>query len=81
MMHETHMIEPIIKGIAEHARKEGGKAVSKVRIKVGMLTGVREESFKETFRVLTKGTMLEKAELELTFFPGTNVQVLSFDME
>jgi hydrogenase nickel incorporation protein HypA/HybF len=80
-MHETHLIEPIIKGISEHAKKEGARAVSKVHIKVGLLTGVKEESFKETFAVLAKGTMLENAKIELTFFPGTIIQVLSFDIE
>lgn len=80
-MHETHLIEPIIKGISEHAKKEGATAVTKVHIKVGQLTGVKEESFRETFAVLTKGTMLENAQIELTFFPGTIIQVLSFDIE
>jgi hydrogenase nickel incorporation protein HypA/HybF len=80
-MHETHLIEPIIKGISEHAKKEGARSVSKVHIKVGQLTGVKEESFKETFAMLAKGTMLENAKVELTFFPGTIIQVLSFDIE
>jgi len=80
-MHETHLIEPIIKGLEEHARKEGAKSVSKIHIKVGQLTGIKEESFRETFGVLTKGTMLENAKVELTFFPGTIIQVLSFDVE
>ena len=80
-MHETHMIEPLIKGIAEHAQKEGGRVVTKIRLKIGMLTGVKEESFRETFKVLAAGTMLEKAELEITFFPGIRIEVLSFDVE
>jgi hydrogenase nickel incorporation protein HypA/HybF len=80
-VHETHLIEPIIKGISEHAKKEGGKAVTNVKIKVGVLTGVKEESFKETFVMLAKGTMLENAKIELTFFPGTIIQVLSFDID
>ncbi|MFH1046213.1 MAG: hydrogenase maturation nickel metallochaperone HypA [Candidatus Omnitrophota bacterium] len=80
-MHETHLIEPIIKGIAEHARKEGGRAVSKVRLKVGTLTGVKEESFRETFKLLAKGTALEHAQLEFTSFPGCRIEVLSFDIE
>ncbi|MFH1801052.1 MAG: hydrogenase maturation nickel metallochaperone HypA [Candidatus Omnitrophota bacterium] len=80
-MHETHLIEPIIKGISEHAKKEGARSVSKVHIKVGLLTGVKEESFRETFAVLAKGTMLENAEIELTFFPGTIIQILSFAIE
>jgi len=80
-MHETHLIEPVIKGISEHAKKEGAKSVSKVRLKIGEFIGVKEDSFKETFSVLAKGSMLENAELELTFFPGSRIEVISFDVE
>ncbi len=80
-MHETHLIEPIIQGIAAHAQKEGAQAVLKVRLKVGDLTGVTEDSFRNTFSMLAKDTLLEKAHLELTFFPGTQIEVLSFDID
>ncbi|OGW81426.1 MAG: hypothetical protein A3G33_01085 [Omnitrophica bacterium RIFCSPLOWO2_12_FULL_44_17] len=80
-MHETHLIQPIIDGITQHAKEEGAKSVTNVKIKVGQLTGVKEESFKETFSLLAKGTILENAKIELTFFPGTIIQVLSFDIE
>ena len=80
-MHETHLIEPIIKGICEHAKKEGGKKVTKVKLKIGQLLGVKEDTFSETFKVLSKNTILEGAELEITSFPGTRLEVLSFDVE
>jgi len=80
-MHESHLIEPVIKGISEHAVKEGAKSVKKIRLKVGEFTGVKEVSFKETFSVLSKGTLLENADLELTFFPGSRIEVVSFDIE
>ena len=80
-MHETHLIKPLIKGISEHAKKEGAKTVSKVRLKVGEFTGVKEDSFKETFSVLAKVSILENAELELTFFPGSRIEIISFDVE
>jgi len=80
-MHETHLIQPIIKGISEHAQKEGAKLVTRVRLKVGTLTGVKEDSLKETFTVLAKGTILENAGLEITSFPGTRIEVISFDVE
>lgn len=80
-MHETHLIEPVIKGISEHAKKEGAKTVSKVRLKIGELTCVKEDSFRDTFQVLAKGTILEDAGLELTFFPGSRIEVISFDVE
>jgi len=80
-MHETHLIEPIIKGITEHAQEEGAKKVSMVRLKVGQLLGVKEDSFRETFSVLAKDTILKDTELEITFFPGTRIEVLSFDID
>jgi len=80
-MHETHLIQPIIKGISEHAKKEGARAVIKVKLKIGLLNGVNEDSFQQTFKILAKGTILEHAQLELTFFPGTRIEVLSFDID
>ena len=80
-MHESHLIKPVIKGISEHAQKEGAKSVKKVKLKIGEFTGVKEDSFKETFSVLAKGTLLENAEVELIFFPGTRIEVISFDVE
>ncbi|MBD3264985.1 MAG: hypothetical protein GF375_07770 [Candidatus Omnitrophica bacterium] len=80
-MHETHLIQPVIKGISEHTKKEGAKRVSKIRLKVGDFIGTNKDSFKETFSVLAKGTECEGAELELTFFPSSHVEVVSFDVE
>jgi len=80
-MHETHLIEPVIKGILEHAKTEGAKDISKVRIKIGEFTGVKEPSFRETFKVLAKGTLLEKADLEINFFLASRIEVVSFDIE
>lgn len=80
-MHETHLIDPIIKGIAEHAKKEGGTRVKKLHLKIGELLGVEESSFKETFKILSKGSLLENTELELTLFPGTRIEVVSFDID
>ena len=80
-MHESHLIEPVIKGIDAHAKEEGAKSVSKVRLKVGTLLGVKEDSLRETFQVLAKGTLLEAAGLEITFFPGSRIEVLSFDID
>ena len=80
-MHETHLIEPIIQGISEHAKREGAQMVLKVRLRVGELTGVKEDSFKATFAILAEGTLLETADLEVIFFPGTQIEVASFDID
>lgn len=80
-MHETHLIKPIIEGISRHAKEEGATKVSKVRLKIGEFTGIKENSFRETFIVLSKGTLLENTELEITFFPGSRIEVVSFDID
>ena len=80
-MHESHLIKPIIKGLTEHAKKEKANKVTNIKLKIGELTGVKEDSFKETFKVLARDTILEGADLELVFFPGTKIEVISFDIE
>lgn len=80
-MHETHLIEPIIQGISAHAQREGAKSVLKVRLRVGELSGVNEESCKATFSILAQGTLLEEAELEVSVFPGNRIEVVSFDID
>jgi len=80
-VHETHLIKPLIDNISKHALSEGAKKVFKVRLKVGEFTCVKENSFRETFSVLSKGTCLENAELEITLFPGSKIEIISFDIE
>ncbi len=80
-MHETHLIVPIIKGIAKHAEEEGAKTVTRVQLKIGELTGVKEDSFRQTFAILAKNTILKDAKLEIIFFPSLRIEVVAFDCE
>ena len=80
-MHETHLIDPVIRGVVAHAEKEGAKRVTKLRLKIGFTLGVSEDSFRETFGLLSQGTLLEGALLEITFFPASRIEVVSFDIE
>lgn len=80
-MHETHMIQPVINDVCDHAKKEGAERVTAVRIKIGSFTGLAEESFRQTFGLLAKGTLLEDADLEINFFPAERIELVSFDIE
>lgn len=80
-MHETRMIKPVIQGVIQHAEREGAKEITKLRLKVGEMIGTNQESFTKTFKTLAEDTMLEDTELELTFFPGSGVEVVSFDVD
>ena len=54
-MHETHLIEPVIKGIMQHAREEGAHAVKKLILKVGLLTGVKDATTRKSPIATTNG--------------------------
>ena len=75
------LVEPVVRGMAHHARRMGASTVMRVRLMVGMLTGFEEESFKNTFSTLAKGTLLEGAEVEVSFYPGKGIEILSFDID
>jgi Zn finger protein HypA/HybF involved in hydrogenase expression len=80
-MHEPRLLGPVIKGIAEHAKKEGAKTVKTVRLKIGQRLKLQEVLVREAFISLTKGTILEGAKLELIYFPAYRIEVVSFDIE
>jgi Zn finger protein HypA/HybF involved in hydrogenase expression len=80
-MHEARLIGPVIKGIAEHAQKEGAQTVKTVRLKIGQRLKLQEAPLREAFILSTKGTILEGARLELIYFPAYRIEVVSFDIE
>jgi Zn finger protein HypA/HybF involved in hydrogenase expression len=80
-MHELRLLEPVIKGIDDHAKKEGAKTVKTVRLKIGQYLGIQDDAVRGTFITLTKGTRLEGAKLELIYFPAYRIEVVSFDID
>lgn len=80
-MLNADLVEPVVRGMAHHAKKMGASTVMRVRFMVGMMTGFEEESFKNTFSILAKNTLLEGAELEVSFYPGNGIEILSFDID
>jgi Zn finger protein HypA/HybF involved in hydrogenase expression len=80
-MHEARLLAPVLKGIEEHARKEGAKAVRTVRLKIGQRLKLEEPLVRKEFISLTKGTVLEGARLELIYFPAYRIEVVSFDID
>lgn len=69
-MHEMS----IAQNISDLVRKEidriqGVEAVTKIRLKVGMLSGVVPDSLSFCFGFVTEGTPLERASLEIDEIP------------
>jgi hydrogenase 3 maturation protease len=78
---QVQLIDAVIKGIVEHAGKEGARKVKSIRFKLGQFLGIKDDAFRETFTALAKGTMLEGASLEIVPFLSFRIDVVSFDIE
>ncbi len=65
-MHEMAVAENIIKVIEENLRqsKEKGQ-VKRIDLKIGKLTCVEPEALRLSFQVVSQGTFLEKASLNI----------------
>ena len=63
-MHETSIAMGLLQSLSELAEKENAKKITKVRVKIGKLSGIVVESFQFAFNVL-KGEFekIKNAEL------------------
>ena len=61
-MHELSITQSIVDAVCERA---DGRPVRRLRVRVGALTAVVPESLRFCFELVTEGTVLEGAELEI----------------
>ena len=66
-MHEYPVTEQIIKIAQETAIKNNAVKVTKVSLVVGELSGFIGDSISMYFDIISKGTVVEGAELEITY--------------
>lgn len=66
-MHEMSITRNIVSIVSEHARE---RKVTRVRLEVGKLSAVIPEAIRFCFDVVSKGTVLEGATLEIIELPG-----------
>lgn len=62
-MHELALSQNIVDLVAERARSEGMRAVSRVTIEVGMAAGVEPDALRFCFDIVTADTLAQGAEL------------------
>ena len=73
-MHEYSLLEGVVDTILKELKKPGAyptEEVAEVILKVGALAVHSEAATRQAFEILTKGTVLEKARLNLTILPVT----------
>jgi len=64
-MHEFSTMNQIVNAILEEGRKHHAHKIEKVILEIGELTFLGEEQLRFAFDLLTEGTILEGAELEI----------------
>jgi hydrogenase nickel incorporation protein HypA/HybF len=64
-MHELSIVASLFETLLDKAREHHGGAITQVRIRVGKLSGVVPELLESAFDIYKKGTIAEKAKLEI----------------
>ena len=72
-MHEYSLMERLIEEVTENLNSKGINqpgSVSEIALRLGVLELHSEESFRQAFTMITKGTLLEGAKLDLEIIPA-----------
>ena len=64
-------MEAVLEAAAEEARKAGGERISRIRLRVGVLSGVVPEALEFAFESLKSTTIADQATLEIERAPAT----------
>lgn len=63
-MHEKAVMDDLVREIVSVARAEGAHRVTRVRVRLGVLSHFTPERFREHFEDATRGTLAEGATVE-----------------
>lgn len=70
-MHELSIVSSVVDTVTESLQKYPGARVIEVRLKVGVLSAVIEESLQFCYGIATEGTPLEGSRLVVNLVPVT----------
>jgi hydrogenase nickel incorporation protein HypA/HybF len=83
-MHEFSLASEVINLAQHEAEKNNALSVSKITIEVGNMTGIEADAFESALGMLSEGSILEKAQLNIVRIRGKgicNVCELEFEMD
>ncbi|MFZ5559444.1 MAG: hydrogenase/urease maturation nickel metallochaperone HypA [Patescibacteria group bacterium] len=82
-MHDLYLANEILKTVLEYAEKNGFKKISRVEIELGSIFGHGEEITPENlifnFKLLSKNTLAESAELKIKKITGDNWKLITIE--
>ena len=68
-MHEFSIVDSLLHLAEENAFKHNAKKVTKIEIKIGVLSGVEPDLLKTAFETFKEGTICEEAEFIMKIQP------------
>ncbi len=68
-MHELSIIAGLFETLLDQARAHNAREITRVRLKVGLLSGIVPELLESAFDMYKKGTLAEKADLDIEIVP------------
>lgn len=71
-MHEASLMKNLMRKIEDVAREAKASRVAKVKVKLGALSHMSEEHFREHFETSSAGTVAEGAEVMVKLETDTN---------
>lgn len=69
-MHEMALAESTLEIVVATARRSGAERVTAVRLEIGVLSQVEPEALRFCFDAVTRGSLAERARLEIVATPG-----------
>ena len=80
-MHEFSLATEVIKIAASEAEKNKALAVSEITIEIGNFSGIEAEAFESALGLISEGSVLEKARLNIVKTSGKEFRVVSLMIE
>ena len=68
-MHEYSIVDSLLQLATEHALKNNATKVTKIEVKIGVLSGVEPDLLKTAFETFKEGTICEEAEFIMNIQP------------
>lgn len=68
-MHELSLVASVFEVLEEQARAHGAVGVSRVVLRIGVMSGVVPDLLESAFEIYKKGTLAESARLEIIRVP------------
>ena len=73
-MHESHIIQPVIKGILETAAKNRASRITRITVALSDRSGFSEEAVRLHFALLGAGTVAAGAKVIIHKIPAQKAQ-------